>query len=60
MVWWEKHRDKAVKTAELHDEVRSLVDPHGRGRQYLASKVGFRRTRLRVSCSNGKGYGQRG
>jgi hypothetical protein len=39
-LWWEKHRDKAVKAAELNDEVKSLVDPHARGRQYLASKLG--------------------
>jgi hypothetical protein len=38
-LWWARHRDKPVKVAELHEEVKSILDPHRRGRQYLASKV---------------------
>jgi hypothetical protein len=36
-LWWEHHQDDAVKVSELHDDVGHAVDPHGRGRQYVAA-----------------------
>ncbi len=37
--WWERHHDLAVKVADLHDDVREVADPAGKGRQYLAAFV---------------------
>jgi hypothetical protein len=36
-VWWERHGDKPVAANELHDDVKHVADPQGRGRQYLAA-----------------------
>jgi hypothetical protein len=38
-VWWETHRDRPMAIRELHDDVRQVADPQGRGRQYLASQL---------------------
>lgn len=35
--WFDRHDDLPVKAVELHDDVRMLVDPQGRGRQFLVS-----------------------
>lgn len=35
--WSGCHADRPVKAAELHERVRAIADPQGRGRQYLAS-----------------------
>ena len=37
--WWAKHREKPVTAAQLSEEVQTLIDPHKRGRQYVASAV---------------------
>jgi len=37
--WWEKHRDLPVAVRNLHDDVKQVADPQGRGRQYLASQL---------------------
>jgi hypothetical protein len=37
--WWDCHRDKPVKISELADSVVKVLDPQGRGRQFLASKI---------------------
>jgi hypothetical protein len=38
---WDKHHDDRPVTANaLHDEVKQHLDPQGRGRQFLASKLG--------------------
>jgi hypothetical protein len=34
--WWECHNNRPVSAAELHEEVQRLIDPHGRGRQFIA------------------------
>jgi hypothetical protein len=39
-VWWERHADRAVTLRTLHEDARMAVDPHNRGRQYLASRLG--------------------
>ena len=35
--WWEHHGSTPVKANELADEVKLIVDPQGRGRQYVAT-----------------------
>ncbi len=37
--WDRRHGTKAVLANELHDEVRQLLDPHKRGRQYVVSRL---------------------
>jgi hypothetical protein len=34
--WWECHGNQPVSAAELHEEVQRQIDPHGRGRQFIA------------------------
>ena len=38
-IWWQKHQDRPVAVRELHEDVRQVLDPQGRGRQYLAACV---------------------
>ncbi|MDE2238754.1 MAG: hypothetical protein KGJ73_02345 [Rhodospirillales bacterium] len=38
--WWQEHRTAPIKIAELHDSVRAIADPQGRGRQYVATFIG--------------------
>jgi hypothetical protein len=37
--WWERHGDQPVAVSELHDDVKQVEDPQGRGRQYLSSRL---------------------
>jgi hypothetical protein len=37
--WWAAHGPKAVKAAELSGAVSSLLDPHKRGRQWIAQRL---------------------
>jgi hypothetical protein len=37
--WWEAHRDSPIRVADLAAEVREIVDPSQRGRQYLARAI---------------------
>lgn len=37
--WWAAHKDNLVTIANLHETVRAIVDPEGRGRQYVAAQV---------------------
>lgn len=37
--WWDAHADTPMKAADLADPVKAALDPQGRGRQYLASRV---------------------
>ena len=37
--WWEAHKDNAVRAADLAPEVREIIDPSQRGRQYVARAV---------------------
>jgi hypothetical protein len=34
--WWACHSNQPVSAAELHEELQRLIDPHGRGRQFIA------------------------
>jgi hypothetical protein len=38
--WWEHHGERRTAASQLAEPVRALIDPHNRGRQYLASQVG--------------------
>jgi hypothetical protein len=38
-IWWERHGHKPIAANELHDDVKRMADPQGRGRQYLASHL---------------------
>jgi hypothetical protein len=35
-IWWDKHRDRPMSISRLHEDVKRVADPQGRGRQYLA------------------------
>jgi hypothetical protein len=37
--WWEKHGEQPITAHQLHEEVKRVADPQGRGRQYLASRL---------------------
>jgi putative DNA primase/helicase len=37
--WWEHHGAAPMKVNDLADPVKAIADPHGRGRQYLATFV---------------------
>jgi len=37
--WWEAHKDNVVRAADLAPEVREIIDPSQRGRQYVARAV---------------------
>ena len=38
--WHDRHHDMPTHAADLRDDVRTLLDPHGRGRQHVASVLG--------------------
>jgi hypothetical protein len=38
-MWWEHHGDLPVAVRQLDDNIKQLLDPQGRGRQYLASQL---------------------
>jgi len=38
-VWWERHHELPIAIRDLHDDVRQVADPQGRGRQYLSSRL---------------------
>src|SRR5262249_781105 len=38
-VWWEHHRDLPRAVRQLDDNVKQVLDPQGRGRQYLAAQL---------------------
>jgi hypothetical protein len=38
-IWWERHRDRPIAVRQLHEEVKQVADPQGRGRQHLASQL---------------------
>ena len=37
--WWASHGSAPVKVADIHQDVRALIDPQGRGRQFVAAAV---------------------
>jgi hypothetical protein len=38
-LWWASHRDQPLAASGLDKGVARLLDPHGRGRQFLASRL---------------------
>lgn len=38
-LWWERHGDRAMAIRDLDDEVCRVIDPQGRGRQFLSSQL---------------------
>ena len=38
-VWWERHGDRPVSVARLHEDVRSALDLQRRGRQFIAARL---------------------
>ena len=38
-VWWDRHHDRPVAARQLHDNVRQMLDPQGRGRQYVTAQL---------------------
>ena len=46
-VWWEKHQDQSVKAEDLDWEVRSVLNPNDKPRQWVTVKLqGLTGTRL--------------
>jgi hypothetical protein len=39
-VWWDNHGEAPVKIANLAEPVQKVIDPQGRGRQFIASYLG--------------------
>jgi hypothetical protein len=39
-LWWKRHGSKPVAVADLDVDVRNIIDPQNRGRQYLAAWLG--------------------
>jgi hypothetical protein len=38
-VWWDNHQDQPIAAASLATPVLELLDPRGRGRQYVAARL---------------------
>ena len=38
--WWDRHQDRPMALRDLDEQVVRLIDPQGRGRQYIASQFG--------------------
>jgi hypothetical protein len=38
-VWWLHHSDQALPASKLHEEVKRMLDPQSRNRQYLSSSL---------------------
>jgi len=38
--WWLIHKERPVKASELAEQIVAIIDPQGRGRQYVAARLG--------------------
>ncbi|MFT8243263.1 hypothetical protein [Roseomonas sp. BN140053] len=38
--WWQKHHDLPMQGKDLHEDVRAILDPQNRGRQFQAAELG--------------------
>ncbi len=38
-IWWERHADRPVPAADLHDDVKKVIDAQDRGRQFIAAQL---------------------
>jgi len=39
MIWWERHRDRPTPIRDLHTDVKHMLDPQERGRQYISARL---------------------
>jgi hypothetical protein len=39
VTWWEHHQDQPTTAAKLAEPVLAVIDPQGRGRQYVSSRL---------------------
>lgn len=39
ILWWDRHQDRPVLLSQIDPEVLQAVDPQGRGRQYVSSRL---------------------
>jgi hypothetical protein len=39
VTWWKRHQDRPIALRDLDDDVRHLIDPQGRGRQYISAQL---------------------
>jgi hypothetical protein len=39
VVWWGRHGDRPIVIRDIDDVVKQVIDPQGRGRQYLSSQL---------------------
>ena len=57
--WWQAHQNNPVKSSELDQTVKDILDPQGRGRQFLAVAVdrlvGTRVGGLTLTAQKGEG-----
>ena len=49
VAWNAHHGDNPMKARDLAEPVRALIDPHGRGRQYIAARL----PQLAGTCASG-------
>ena len=58
-IWWERHGAHPVFIKELHEDVRAVIDPQGRGRQFLTSAIrkmeGTRAAGFMLTCQRPAG-----
>jgi hypothetical protein len=57
--WWARHESAPVKAADIHQDVRALIDPQGRSRQFVAAAlekmVGARVAGFMLTAQRGNG-----
>jgi hypothetical protein len=39
LMWWDKHGDQPIEVKDLNDELKTLIDPQQKSRQYLNTRV---------------------
>jgi hypothetical protein len=58
--WWEAHGDRPVKAADLAEPVKAVLDPQGRGHQFLARRLlnleGTRCAGFVLTAQRGEGH----
>ncbi len=38
-IWMARHQERPVAVRDLHDDIKQILDPQGRGRQFLAAQL---------------------
>lgn len=39
LMWWDKHGDRPIEVKDLNDDLKNLIDPQQKSRQYLNTRV---------------------